>query len=107
MPKINVYLPDDLAEAVRASGVPVSAVCQRALAHAVRDVKSAASHREPKLGWERLTQRARTVMRLAETYASAAGADLNSCFVLLAMIQEGEGVAARALDALGVTTDAV
>ena len=36
MPKINVYLPDDLADAVRDSGVPVSAVCQRALESAVR-----------------------------------------------------------------------
>jgi ATP-dependent Clp protease ATP-binding subunit ClpC len=35
MPKINVYLPDDLAAEVKASGVPVSAVCQQALADAV------------------------------------------------------------------------
>lgn len=35
MPKINVYLPDDLATAVREAGIPVSAVCQRALADAV------------------------------------------------------------------------
>jgi post-segregation antitoxin (ccd killing protein) len=32
MPKINVYLPDDLATAVRAANIPVSAVCQKALA---------------------------------------------------------------------------
>jgi ATP-dependent Clp protease ATP-binding subunit ClpC len=38
MPKINVYLPEDLAEAVREAGVPVSAVCQRALEQAVRRV---------------------------------------------------------------------
>jgi hypothetical protein len=35
MPKINVYLPDDLAAEVKASGIPVSAVCQQALADAV------------------------------------------------------------------------
>src|SRR5690349_17340084 len=34
-PKINVYLPDDLASEVKASGIPVSAVCQQALADAV------------------------------------------------------------------------
>ena len=39
MPKINVYLPDDLAAAVRAADVPVSAVCQRALADAVQIVQ--------------------------------------------------------------------
>jgi len=38
MPKINVYLPDDLADAVRDSGIPVSAICQRALEQAVRRV---------------------------------------------------------------------
>jgi len=38
MPKVNVYLPDDLAEAVKDAGVPVSAVCQRALERAVRRV---------------------------------------------------------------------
>lgn len=31
MPKVNIYLPDDLAAAVRARSVPVSEVCQRAL----------------------------------------------------------------------------
>jgi ATP-dependent Clp protease ATP-binding subunit ClpA len=38
MPKINVYLPDDLADAVRESGIPVSAICQRALEQAVQRV---------------------------------------------------------------------
>lgn len=38
MPKINVYLPDDLAEAVKETGVPVSAICQRALEASVRRV---------------------------------------------------------------------
>jgi len=36
MPKINVYLPDDLADAVRETGVPVSTICQRALEQSVR-----------------------------------------------------------------------
>ena len=34
-PKINVYLPDELAAEVKAAGVPVSAICQQALADAV------------------------------------------------------------------------
>jgi ATP-dependent Clp protease ATP-binding subunit ClpA len=38
MPKVNIYLPDDLAEAVKDTGVPLSAVCQRALEQAVRRV---------------------------------------------------------------------
>ena len=36
MPKINVYLPDELADAVREAGLPVSPICQRALEQAVR-----------------------------------------------------------------------
>lgn len=38
MPKINVYLPDDLAEAVRDAGIPVSPLCQQVLQQAVRRV---------------------------------------------------------------------
>lgn len=39
MPKINVYLPDELANAVKRAGVPLSAVCQRALEAAVEGVE--------------------------------------------------------------------
>ena len=42
MPKINVYLPDDLAEAVRTARIPVSAVCQRALEDALQKATAAA-----------------------------------------------------------------
>jgi ATP-dependent Clp protease ATP-binding subunit ClpC len=38
MPKINVYLPDDLADSVRETNVPVSAICQRALEQAVKRI---------------------------------------------------------------------
>jgi hypothetical protein len=31
VPKVNVYLPEDLATAVRAAGISVSPICQRAL----------------------------------------------------------------------------
>jgi len=35
VPKINVYLPDDLADEVRKHQLPVSAICQQALQHEV------------------------------------------------------------------------
>jgi ATP-dependent Clp protease ATP-binding subunit ClpC len=41
MPKINVYLPDDLAEQVRAAKLPVSAICQAALSDALRHAAAA------------------------------------------------------------------
>jgi len=39
MAKTSIYLPDDLAEQVRAHGIPVSEVAQTALRQAVRDIK--------------------------------------------------------------------
>lgn len=36
MGKVNVYLPAELEEAVRASGVPISTICQSALREAVK-----------------------------------------------------------------------
>ena len=40
MPKINVYLPDELAEQVRHHGITVSAVCQRALTQEVKSMEA-------------------------------------------------------------------
>ena len=68
VPKINVYLPDDLAEAVRESGVPVSAICQRALEASVRRVTAI---RQATLGEVRLDDPAG---RLAHFTANARGA---------------------------------
>jgi hypothetical protein len=36
MPKVTVYLPDDLATDVKAAGISVSAICQRALEEEVK-----------------------------------------------------------------------
>jgi ATP-dependent Clp protease ATP-binding subunit ClpC len=41
MPKINVYLPDALAEAVKEAQLPVSSICQAALESAVQKVQAA------------------------------------------------------------------
>ncbi len=40
MPKVNVYLPDDLAEQVKRLAVPVSATCQHALTQEVRRMEA-------------------------------------------------------------------
>src|SRR5204862_433010 len=47
MPKINVYLPDELAAAVKEAQVPESAICQSALERAVRDVQSVRAADQP------------------------------------------------------------
>jgi hypothetical protein len=72
MPKINVYLPDELAQAVREAQVPVSAICQSALERAVRDMESVRAADEPPSDdrpgvglFGRFTPRARGALTLA------------------------------------------
>jgi hypothetical protein len=40
VPKVNVYLPDDLADEVRRHRVPVSTICQEALRRAVERLRT-------------------------------------------------------------------
>lgn len=115
MPKINVYLPDDLAEAVRESGVPVSAVCQRALEASVKrvtairavaldDLASGASA----LQLSRFTQRTQDVIALAVDQARtecAAGVDTGH--LLHGMLTEGANLALHVLRAIEVDPDRV
>ncbi len=73
MPKINVYLPEELAAAVKEAQLPISAICQAALEKAVRDVTSARGSEAPPADdrpwiglFGRFTQRARQAVALAE-----------------------------------------
>ncbi|MEV0627100.1 Clp protease N-terminal domain-containing protein [Nonomuraea wenchangensis] len=115
MPKINVYLPDDLAEAVKEAGVPVSAVCQRALEQAVRRVTAI---RETSLGdldlekptgaLTHLTARTRTVLKLAADAARAQGAaEVGTGHLLGAMLTEGTNLALHVLRAMEIGLDQV
>jgi ATP-dependent Clp protease ATP-binding subunit ClpC len=110
MPKINVYLPDDLAAAVRDAHVPVSAVCQSALERAVRDVASLRATDQPPpedhpgLGtFGRFTPRARKALALAEDAARAVPHDyVGTEHVLLGLIDEGGNLAVKVLETLGI-----
>src|SRR5438477_12949457 len=110
MPKINVYLPDDLAAAVRDAHVPVSAVCQNALERAVRDVTSlratdVAPHEDhPGLGTlGRFTPRARKALVLAEDAAREVPHNyVGTEHLLLGLIDEGGNLAVKVLEALEV-----
>jgi ATP-dependent Clp protease ATP-binding subunit ClpA len=94
MPKVNVYLPDRLAEAVRAYQIPISSVCQRALEQEV-------AARSSVLG---LTPRSRAVLATAAQEAEKLGDNfVGTEHLLLGLIAEGEGIAAQALDAVGAT----
>ncbi|GIF17442.1 ATP-dependent Clp protease ATP-binding subunit ClpC [Actinoplanes tereljensis] len=110
MPKINVYLPDDLADAVRDSGVPVSAICQRALEQAIRRMQAirevSLSDLDPASFSERLpsfTGRLVLALSLATDRAKAAGATVVTTGDLLAGLQsEGSNLALQILTAMDV-----
>lgn len=110
MPKINVYLPDDLAAAVRDARVPVSAVCQQALELAVRDIASLRATDEPPaedqpglrmLG--RFTPRARKAIALAENAAREVPHNyVGTEHLLLGLIDEGGNLAVTVLETLDI-----
>jgi ATP-dependent Clp protease ATP-binding subunit ClpA len=110
MPKINVYLPDDLAAAVRDAQVPVSAVCQRALERAVRDVTSLRASDEapaddgPRSGtWARFTPRAKSSLTRAEAIARAVPhGHVGTEHVLLGVLDEGGNLAVKVLETLDI-----
>ncbi|WP_329571073.1 Clp protease N-terminal domain-containing protein [Kitasatospora sp. NBC_01266] len=119
MPKINVYLPDELAEAVKEAGLSVSPICQRALEQAVRRVtaiRETVAHDLGDLGESgglaRFTARSRTVLRLAAERAGAEGApNVGTGHLLAGLLAEGGNLALQVLGALeispGQLTDAL
>ncbi|MFL6162224.1 MAG: Clp protease N-terminal domain-containing protein [Jatrophihabitantaceae bacterium] len=110
MPKINVYLPDDLARAVREAGIPVSAVCQRALADAVAAAdgsigssEDAAATDQPADGWQpnRFTDRVRRVLDLA-IEAAGGQAAVTSVELIRALVEQGNNLALAVLRSLDI-----
>ena len=111
MPKINVYLPDDLAEAVKAAGVPVSPVCQRALEQAVRRitairevaVNGGADAGELTSRLTRFTRRAVSVVRLAGEQARASGSpSVGTGHLLGGILAEGNSLALTVLRSMEI-----
>ncbi|MGI8698442.1 MAG: Clp protease N-terminal domain-containing protein [Mycobacteriales bacterium] len=109
MPKINVYLPTWLAQAVKESAVPVSAVCQTALTEALqpRDelrefdrTGTAAVHDLEGV----LTNRARVALHEARRRSEDVRASGPGGLELLAgLVAEGGNLALVVLASLGVT----
>jgi ATP-dependent Clp protease ATP-binding subunit ClpA len=115
MPKINVYLPDDLAEAVKEADVPISAVCQAALELAVRRmttirqlVASGLDSDSLAAKFPRFTEKALTAFRLAATQAREAGAPLIGTEHLLSgLLAEGSNLALPVMHAMDIEGSAV
>jgi ATP-dependent Clp protease ATP-binding subunit ClpC len=115
MPKINVYLPDELAEAVKEAGLPVSAICQASLEQAVRRLTAirqlvASDIDSVTLGSRlpRFTDKALTAFRLGIEQARAAGVSLVGTEHLLGgLLSEGSNLALPVLHAMDIETSAV
>jgi ATP-dependent Clp protease ATP-binding subunit ClpC len=115
VPKINVYLPDDLADAVKEMGVPVSAICQRALEASVRRVTAI---RQAALGEVQLddpagrlahfTAKARAAVGLAVRSARASGSAVVGTEHLLAgLLAEGTNLALVVVTSMEIEPDAI
>ncbi len=110
MPKINVYLPEELAEGVKATGVPVSAICQRALAQSVRRVTAVRAIAlgdlaadDPTAQLSQFTERTRVVITLAIEQARARGAaSVGSEHLLHGVLSEGTNLALQVLRAMEI-----
>ena len=116
MPKINVYLPDELATAVRVARVPVSSICQTALERAVRDVNalrgavvppdSDYEPGQPAKPFSRFTPRARHAVVLAQKAANATPHNyIGTEHLLLGLLDEGENLALKVLASLDIEVD--
>jgi ATP-dependent Clp protease ATP-binding subunit ClpA len=104
MPKINVYLPDDLAETVKETGLPVSAICQRALEQSVKRVTAIRAigdltGTDPTATLTSFTQRAKDVLNAA--IASASG-EVGTRDLLRAMLDEGTNLALHVLRSIDI-----
>jgi ATP-dependent Clp protease ATP-binding subunit ClpC len=97
-PKINVYLPDDLAVEVKAAGIPVSAVCQQALADAVAASQGIGSS---SAGEDSLTRRAAGVVAAAR---DAAAGEPTTVDLVGAMTESG-GLALSVLEAADIAPE--
>ncbi len=109
MPKLNIYVPDGLARAVKDARVPVSTVCQHALTEALR--RSTAWDEEPTACPEdvppflrfALPVTASTADALGRSAGTVGGLDtLGTEHLAWGALAQGENLAVRALESLGV-----
>lgn len=115
MPKVNIYLPDDLFEAVKAAGLPVSPICQRALETAVRRVTSIRetarldlNEADPTAQLERFTAKARATVDGAIRLARESDQTVvTTRHLLAAMIDEGSNLAVQVLRSMEIEPDDV
>lgn len=111
MPKVNVYLPDELADAVKANNLPLSAICQRALEQSVKRVTAIRAtvlgdlDTDPAAQLSQFTERTRAVLKAAVSQAQTDGAEhVGTEHLLHAMLANGDNLALRVLRAEEIDT---
>jgi ATP-dependent Clp protease ATP-binding subunit ClpC len=113
MPKVNVYLPDDLAAAVKDLGLPVSPICQHALETAVRRVsglmetaKLDLTGDDPTARLKNFTDKSRAAVSFAIQRARDSGVAMITTEHLLAgILDEGANLALQVLRSLEIEPD--
>jgi ATP-dependent Clp protease ATP-binding subunit ClpC len=103
MPKINVYLPDDLAETVKELNIPVSAICQRALEGSVKRIAAIrvlAVDDLRQANKSQFTDRAWNALRIAAD--SARGTKIGTAHLLHGLVDEGGNLALDVLRAIDI-----
>jgi ATP-dependent Clp protease ATP-binding subunit ClpA len=121
VPKINVYLSDDLAAAVREAGISVSPVCQQALAEAVRAVRASREassairargfdpQQQPEVSrhvGQHMTPRLRHVIRRSHELVEAPGA-VGTEHLLIGVLDEPGNLGVLVLQTLDVDLGAL
>lgn len=108
--KISVYLPDEMAARVREAKLPVSAICQAALDDALRSLEAVEPFVDPDVvlpgGMEvdgPVVRHFAAAAHLAVAAAEARGsATVETEDLLRGVLEEGESLVVRTLDAIGV-----
>ncbi|MEO6509366.1 MAG: Clp protease N-terminal domain-containing protein [Nocardioides sp.] len=105
-PKINVYLPDELAAEVKAAGLPVSAICQQALADAAaRESSEVPVAREPDGDEDDLANRfTRRAWGMVTAARESADGEPTTVDLVAAMVESG-GLALSVLEAAEIAPD--
>lgn len=113
MPKINVYLSEELAEAVKEAGIPVSPICQQALQLAVRKV-AAIRETTTKMDidtddvadrFQNFTAKANQAVRSAIRLARAKAQGVGTEHLLAALVEGRDNMAVQTLLALELDPD--
>jgi hypothetical protein len=105
--KVNVYLPDDLEAALRASGLSISAICQQAVADVVSTAEALGRRDDERdlesilAGATRITPRLRTILGgLAEDGGGDGPITAHDLFAAIA--RHGDNVGVKILRMAGV-----